>query len=185
MNSFNTILLTTNGTTLNKHIDELMRSGVSKVLWSWRPEPRWTNATKEKLKNWKKFTVRIIEEVTPKEAKEEFLTWPRIEKRNLHNYGGQIDLSPYGVQNMESTRYPCYHLFLAPAVSWNGKFMMCCADSGQKEIFGDINEETVSACWKKLDGVRESHLRGSYEGICRDCDVWKAYPDLFFQFQKN
>ena len=83
------------------------------------------------------------------------------------------------------SRWPCYHLWLAPAISWNGKFLMCCADPHQREVFGDVTKENVSVGWKRVERVRQSHLRGEYKGICESCDVWKEYPDIFFKGQKR
>lgn len=178
-NKSNTILLTSNGTLFERHIDALVSSRVDQCLWTYRPEPKWSEATIKKLKSWKAFTVRLINEVTSKEIKEEFLKWPRVEKRRLHNYGGNIK----NTSQLIRKRWPCYHLWLAPAISWNGNFLMCCADPHQKEIFGNINKESIADSWKKIEAVRQSHLKGEYSGICAKCDVWKEYPNLFFGFQ--
>jgi len=58
-------------------------------------------------------------------------------------------------------------------------------DSFPGTVFGNVKDQTVATIWKKLDGVRNAHLRGEYNGICKDCDVWKQYPDIFFKFQKR
>ena len=183
-NKSNTVLLTSNGTLFERYIDALTSSRVDKVIWSWRPEPKWSESTKERLRKWKPFTVRIIREVTPLSAYEEFSKWPRVEERRLHNYGGNIKVSDTE-SSQKVQRWPCYHLYLAPAVSWNGKFLMCCSDPHQKEIFGDINKESVADCWQKLEKVRTSHLKGEYGGICANCDVWKEFPNLFFSWQRT
>lgn len=130
-------------------------------------------------------TVRMIDTQIPKEEEEYWGSWPKVEKRELHNYGGEISLEKFGVKSTAGKRWPCYHLWLAPAVSWNGKFLMCCADPHQKEVFGDINKEKVEVAWQRLNGVRKAHMEGTFQGICESCDVWKAYPDLFFSWQKS
>jgi len=176
------------------NFSKLKDSGVDKVLWSWRTEPNWSDPFKEKLKRWKIFTARFIEGTYP-EGEDKL--WPNKEKRRMHNYGGEIDLGLWGrltkksnaqkkkttlksgAENMVGTRYPCYHLWFAPAVAWNGNFLMCCSDPHNKEVFGDIKIETVSQAWKRLDKVRTSHLEGKYEGICKSCDVWREYPSVF------
>ena len=180
-NKRHTVLLTTNGTKVNDCIDDLVSCGIDQVLWTWRKEARFTGATLLKLKKWGKFRVRFVREITPFEACEEWADWENVEDRPMHNYGGEIDLSKYGVQNTSNTRWPCYHLWLAPAVAWNGNILMCCADSHQKEVLGKFPEQSVAKVWKgnQLESVRKSHLEGRYEGICKDCDVWKQYPSLF------
>ena len=173
-NKNHTVLLTTNGTKINENIDVLTRLPIDKCLWSWRKEAKFTEETKSKLRKWKPFTVRYIEGTYPESALEE--KWPRTEKRRMHNYAGQIDNG----KQVISKRFPCYHIFLAPAVAWNGKFLQCCADSHQKEVFGDINKENITDCWQRLNRVRKAHLSGQFTGICANCDTWREYPNLFF-----
>lgn len=186
-NKHHNILLTTNGTRINSNIDELVRSKVDQVFWTWRTEVRFKTITLLKLKTWGKFRVRFIDEITPKEAIEKWKNWGNLEHRSIHNYGGQIELSNYGVQNTVTKRWPCYHLWLAPAVSWNGNILLCCSDPHQKEVLGKFPEQSVAEVWQgsKLAEIRDSHLRGEYGGICKNCDVWKSYPDIHFKFQKK
>ena len=187
-----TVLLTTNGTTLNARVDDLIAANPDVVLWSWRPEVTFTETTKEKLRRWGKFRVRFITEVTPSSAYAEWADWPNQEGRPLHNYGGNIDLTEFSAVDAasstgSSTRHPCYHLWLAPAVGWNGNLLLCCADPHQAEVLGKFPEMTVAEAWasSKLAAVRTSHLTGQYGGICAGCDVWKQTPDLFFPWQKK
>ena len=195
-NPRNTVLLTTNGTVLNDCIDEFISSGITQAYWTWRREAKFTESTLLKLRKWGKFRVRFIDGITPDSAREEWKEWKNVEGRRMHNYGGEIKTGRFTIGLKSSAhssspspntpeRWACYHLWLAPAVAWNGKFLMCCADPHQKEVFGDINVETVNACWGRLGAVRESHLKGEYGGICGSCDVWKEYPDLWFKHQKK
>lgn len=187
-NKRHTVLLTTNGTKLNECIDDFVSSGISQAYWSWRPEARFTGATLLKLKKWGKFRVRFIDEVTPKEAYEEWKDWKNVEGRNLHSYAGKINLDKFGAKNIENgPAHPCYHLFLAPAVAWNGKILICCSDPKQEEVIGSFPEVSIAKAWnsEKLNSIRESHLRGKYSGICATCTIPQQYPDLFFRFQKR
>ena len=193
-NRKHTVLLTTNGTALNHMVNSVVTSGIDLMLWTWRPEATFTPATKEKLRRWGKFRVRFIAEITPKEAYAEWVEWPNVEGRNLHNYGGNINIWEFGlrldklttVENVQK-RWPCYHLWLAPAVAWNGNILLCCADPHQKEVLGRFPETSVHEAWvsQKLQDVRRSHMTGNFSGICRNCDVWKQYPDLFFSWQQR
>ena len=191
-----TVLLTTNGTTLNARVDDLLRANPDLVLWSWRPEATFTPETKAKLRRWGKFRVRFIQEITPKEAYEEWHDWPNVEGRHLHNYAGNIDLSKFstspdagnGSTAVKSVaRWPCYHLWLAPAVAWTGDILLCCADPHRKEVLGRFPSVTIAEAWQgeRLQAIRESHLKGEYGGICAGCDVWKQYPSLHFNFQRR
>ena len=199
-NRHHTILLTTNGTHLEQHCEWIITSGIDQILWTWRPEATFTLETKSKLRKWGKFRVRFIQEITPQEAYAEWANWPNVEGRRLHNYGGNINTSIFSGNGWSSaavvdtkatsviqSRWPCYHLWLAPAVAWNGDILLCCADPHHKEVLGHFPEQSVHEVWtgKQLNAVRQSHLRGDYKGICTNCDVWKSYPDLFFSWQKR
>ena len=195
-NRKHTILLTTNGTLLerNRNLDRLLASRVDQVFWSWRPEAKFSEETKERLRRWGKFKVRFIEELVSDSEREAWKNWPNKEGRALHNYGGEIDLTQFQsnetftqAKSGDSSRWPCYHLWLAPAVAWNGNFLLCCADPHQREVLGNVKETTISVLWhsSRLTKVRESHLKGQFEGICEKCDVWKQYPDMFFKLQKR
>lgn len=193
-----TILLTTNGTLLNRYVDDLIRLGVDKLIWSWRPEAKFSDETKSKLRKWDRFTVRLIKETAPKEAVEEWSTWPKVEIRGLHNYGSNIDITKWQEngdaakslsQSSETapSRWPCYHLWLAPAVAWNGEILICCSDPHRKEVLGRFPQDSIQKAWTgaRLKSIRESHLEGKYGGICENCDVYKSYPDIFFSWQKQ
>lgn len=184
-NKSHTILLTSNGTLFERFADQLFKSRVDKVIWSWRPEAKFSEKFKERLREWGRLSVRLIKETVPKEAFEEWSKWPKVEVRSLHNYGGEISLESFGVKPTIGDRHPCYHLWFAPAVSWNGKLLICCSDPHQKEIIGTFPKTSIAEAWKKMDGVRKAHLEGKYEGICKDCDVWKTYPDIFYKWQRK
>jgi len=183
-NPRHTILLTTNGTHLEEHLDWLIhpKEGVTKIHWTWRPEARFSPATIRTLAKWGRFMVRILKEITPEEEQERWASWEPLQVRSLHNYGGNIATSAFGVTATDTTsRWPCYHLWLAPAVAWNGNILICCADPHQKEILGTFPTTKVAEAWQsaKLEAIRQSHLRGEPGGICKDCDVWRNYPNLF------
>lgn len=173
-----TVLLTTNGTLLNEKVKELIASGPDLVLWSWKKEVEFSDETRRLLRGWGRFRVRFIEGVTPPEAYKEWEKWPNVEKRRLHNYGGNISLP----NKEKGARWSCYHLWLAPAIAWNGNFLLCCADPHQREVLGHFPESSIASMWqgKKLRDIRQNQRMGQYEGICKDCDVWKEYPNMFF-----
>lgn len=174
----NRVLLTTNGTKLNELFDSV--KDADQIYWTWRKEAAFSEARLEALKKWGKFRVRIIKEITPKEELLKWKDWGNIEYRSLHNYGGEIDLSLYGVPGTEK-RWPCYHLWLAPAVAWNGNILICCADPHQKEVMGKFPENSIESFWtgQKLKEIRHSHKAGIYKGVCEKCDVWKEYPNIW------
>lgn len=181
-NKRHTVLLTTNGTHLNKFADELVGVGVDQIIWSWRKN-NFNTRTREILR--RKGKIRILVEETPKEEFEYWSKYPNVEIKHLHNYGGHIDISKWGLGNKEDKikRYPCYHLWLAPAVRWNGEFVFCC-NVPHHTIYsslGNVKEKSISEMWKdsKLAKVREDHMKGEYLDACKSCDSWTAYPSIF------
>lgn len=183
----NTVLLTTNGTTLNSRVDDLIDANPDLVFWSWRPEAKFTKETKDKLRSWGKFRVRFLSHLTPQEARDEWADWTNLEEREIHNYGNKIDTKKFGKDDSLPKRWPCGHLWLDPAVAYNGKILICCNDSKQEEVIGQYPETSIHDAWNgsKLASIRESHMKGVYSGVCAGCDSWKTYPDLFFGFQKH
>lgn len=131
--------------------------------------------------------VRLLIEETPKEEFEKWKTFPRVEIKHLHNYGGAIDISKWGLKKESfADRWPCYHLWLAPAVRWNGDITICCNDpKGLESTSSYARGDTLSSVWNSshFNDLRSGHLKGEYKGLCKDCNVWKTYPDIFFGWQ--
>lgn len=186
-NKRHTILLTTNGTVLNKFAGRLLDSGVDRIIWSWRSN----NFSSETIKVLHRIgLVRLLIEETPKEEFEKWSKFPRVEIKHLHNYGGNIDVKKWGIKpSVEAEfRYPCYHLWLAPAIRWNGDITICCNDPNGKESLGTYSDSySLHDFWHdiRLTKIRESHVLGRPAGICVNCDSYKAYPDMFFEIQKK
>lgn len=181
-NKRHTILLTTNGTLLNKFARRLLDSGVDRIIWSWRTlKDPFSSDTLKVLK--RIGLVRFLIEETPDGEIEK---WEGFEKevKHLHNYGGNIDAPNKSYEK----RHPCYHLWLAPAVRWNGEIVECCniPQSGT-EVLGRYGETSINEVWtgNKIKILRESHMKGIYPGACTNCNSWQAYPDLFYSWQKS
>ena len=184
-NKAHTILLTTNGTLLNKFIDSLIGLHVDKIIWSYRRN-NFTDRTKSLLKKHGK--IRLLIEETPKEEFEYWSKYPDVEIKHLHNYGGNIDVQKWGIDGVSSGRWPCYHLWLAPAIRWNGEITFCCnVPQRGYEVLGTYGETSLGDVWrgKKLKAIRDGHMKGVYTGACANCNSYQAYPDIFFDFQKK
>ena len=184
-NKANTILLTTNGTLLNKFANELLKLRVDRIIWSWRKN-NFDDATRRVLKSIG--LIRFLLEETPEGEIEKWEGY-RKEVKHLHNYGGQIDTTKWGLsKEPEESRWPCYHLWLAPAIRWNGDITICCNDPNGRESCGVYGRKiNLHSFWNsnRLKDIRESHIHGKYKGLCVGCNSYKAYPDVFFGFQKK
>lgn len=212
-NKKNNILLTTNGVFLSKEVSQkLIDNETDKVVVSvhganneqYRSVTGTDDLAKveENIKNLialKKESKRkkpkiYLRMVVSKDKKTEmdnfrqkWKNYPVMaEIREPHNFGGKI---PNSKENQNFKRYPCYHLWFSPGINWDGQVSICCCDALKEEIIGSIKDEKLSDIWKgeKLKKYREYHLTGQYDKIplCKDCNVWNSYPDMFFKHQKN
>lgn len=109
-----------------------------------------------------------------------------IHTREAHNYAGKIKNNIF---RKAAKRYPCYHLWFSPAINYQGDMSICCCDWAREATLGNVNKDSVSNIWRSemLRSYRLYHLNGQYEKIplCKDCDVWSTYPDIFFSWQKK
>ena len=135
--------------------------------------------------------VRMIVQADTEKQTSDFLKKWRGKKviaeiRDRHNYGGNVNKSH--VKKNEK-RYPCYHLWLAPAIHWNGDVSICCDDYASKALLGNVQNKTINEMWngEKINHFRKLHLQGKYNQmpLCGDCDVWNMYADIFFHWQKR
>lgn len=213
-NKKNTILLTTNGTLLTKEkSEEIIANNVDKIVISAHSADRkkyedvtgvdMLEKVEENIKNLieikkksKKNTSRIyLRMVVPNKNSEDVKIfrdrWRKypitVDVRELHNYGGKIENN--FSKSTPIKRYPCYHLWFSPGIAWDGEVSICCDDLERQAVIGDIKKSTMSEIWQgdKLKEYRKYHLRGEYHKIpvCKNCDIWKTYPDIFFNWQKN
>jgi MoaA/NifB/PqqE/SkfB family radical SAM enzyme len=162
----NTLLLTTNGTLLRRYYRDLRE--VDKIILSYKEGVK----VPEELKTWKNFTVRFF----GKEDK----SWPRREVKKLHNYGGTQKSI---VRFTASSRFPCYHPFLAPAVTSSGNIVICCNDPNEKSVIGNVRDMTIAEAWRRMTLNRDCELKGIHRGICHNCNTWSVYPSCFFSWQ--
>jgi MoaA/NifB/PqqE/SkfB family radical SAM enzyme len=111
-----------------------------------------------------------------------------LEIRPRHNLGGHFDGSDIS-RDLFQRRWPCYHLWYGPGVTYDGDFTICCNDPCREAVIGNVCDETVAALWQSesMDRIRQSHMAGDYDSIrlCAGCDVWAVYSDIFFGFQKG
>jgi len=210
----NTVLLTTNGVLLNKEISQkIINSGVDKAIVSIHGanEQQYRAVTgTDNLKTVEKNIKNLIDlknaakknkpkiflrMVSPKENAIEIKNFCQrwssypvfIDIKEPHNFGGRIETGR--LADDLPKRYPCYHLWLAPGINWDGKVSICCCDTFKEVIIGNINQNSLCEIWrgKKLKQYRDYHLKGQYDKIpvCKNCDVWTTYPDIFFEWQKQ
>lgn len=113
-----------------------------------------------------------------------------IEVRPAHNYGGNVDYGNLRDKKIKKIkRWPCYHFWLSPAIHWNGDFSICCNDYARKAVLGNVKNQTINELWNSpiLQKFRQEQLKGNFNlpSICKDCNVWTMYHDIWFWWQKK
>ena len=163
-NKKNSIILTTNGTIHNREVYDL----VDKIIITYKLPLNLI--TREEWRY--KIMLRLFDDYhIPK-------GW-QVERKDYHNYGGNVQVADIA----NSRRYPCYHLWLAPAIAYNGDILICCNSPyhDKSSLLGNIKNTTLAEVWKGLylTLLRNNHKCGVYGGICSQCNVYKTYPSLF------
>lgn len=185
-NGKNTILLTTNGTSIDRYALFIIESMVDEVIWTWRKEAEIPDFIVRRMG--RRFRARFLNGTYPKGEPDRWRNLgAKVEVKDLHNYGGNVKLRG-SAQNMEDLRYPCYHPWLAPAVSARGEILICCADPRRRMVVGNMNQQSFSSVWQSdlMHRIRKSLMIGKdLPNLCKECDVWRTYPDLWFKFQKR
>lgn len=164
-------------------------SNVEKVINNIRNAVKF----KKKMRSKTRLFIRFLMCEENKDEEQDFRTLAKsigipLEIRKTHNYSGIIE-NNYTSKFAIKSRYPCYHLWFSPAISWDGKVLLCCNDWNYFEVLGDVNNDSLTNIWQgdRLEELRKFHLKGDYDKIplCEKCNVWTLYPDIFFRVQKR
>ncbi len=98
----------------------------------------------------------------------------------LYNQAGHIGGKEYTKIVGNPGRYenmvkpiPCWALFNAAKITWNGWLTACCFDHDEKFEIADLNKVSLSEAWNnsKFVSMREEHLEKkiSKESLCAKC----------------
>lgn len=76
--------------------------------------------------------------------------------------------------------YPaCPLLFAQANITADGKVLLCCNDFENAAIMGDLNTSSLLEVFNspRYRAVRENALKGTYEGICKQCSIYREWLD--------
>jgi radical SAM protein with 4Fe4S-binding SPASM domain len=124
-----------------------------------------------------------------KEAKDFLKQWGHYRARNInvtvvkeHDWAGQLSNLPSWEEHLKK-RYPCFLLWKAMAIGWNGDVGLCCYDFNFPYIVGNLNKQTIKEVWNGPEQrrIREIHLSGNTKklSLCKNCTSWTLYPRKF------
>ena len=60
---------------------------------------------------------------------------------------------------------------MTPVIRHDGRLMMCCADLKGELQLGSLQQATFLELWEgpHADSIRQSHMKGQFEGVCKHC----------------
>ena len=96
-------------------------------------------------------------------------------------YGNIVNWVGSSVENnlppIKLLKFPCYNLWAALLVLWDGRVVECCQDYEGKHIIGDAKKQSLEEIWQgeELKKNRENHLKRRWEGLCKDCVINTHY----------
>ncbi len=99
----------------------------------------------------------------------------RVQLMPMHSWSGKIM-----EEESDKIEYyadkPCISVFSSFTINYNGVVQLCDSDIEQKEIMGNITEDTIQRIWqsKRFEQIRQLHANGQRNSImiCQGCDHW-------------
>ncbi|HOJ98618.1 MAG TPA: spiro-SPASM protein [Termitinemataceae bacterium] len=72
-------------------------------------------------------------------------------------------------------RRPCWHLMRDMHILIDGSVPLCRESIDPPLVLGNVFQEGLAEIWERGNTVYRQHLKGSYTGICKDCDEYYTY----------
>lgn len=96
-----------------------------------------------------------------------------------HDWAGRIAVQ--AAPSVPASRYPCAYLWYYPSINWDGKVSVCCIDSANRGIIGDVSVTPLAEIWRgpALAAFREAHLSRDFAARppCATCTFWAEGND--------
>jgi MoaA/NifB/PqqE/SkfB family radical SAM enzyme len=96
-----------------------------------------------------------------------------------HDWAGRITVQER--PEIPGRRYPCAYLWYYPSINWDGKVSVCCIDSANRGVVGDVTTTPLAEIWRgeAIAAFRQSHLRRDFAGapLCAACTFWAEGND--------
>jgi len=96
-----------------------------------------------------------------------------------HDWAGRITVQH--APDMPAARYPCAYLWYYPSINWDGKVSVCCIDSANRGVVGDVSTTPLATIWRgaALGAFRQAHLARDFAAapLCAACTFWAEGND--------
>ncbi len=105
----------------------------------------------------------------------------RVNYRNIHNWGGQLEDADIPEKNTEKFA-PCIALWSLMPIFSDGSVPLCNVDYQLEQKLGDLNHSSIKEIWTstRLNQIRNLHLNNKKNTIeiCKNCNAWEPPSDL-------
>jgi MoaA/NifB/PqqE/SkfB family radical SAM enzyme len=96
-----------------------------------------------------------------------------------HDWAGKIAVQE--APAMPAVRFPCAYLWYYPSINWDGKVSVCCIDSANRGVVGDVGTASLAEIWNgpALSAFRAAHLGRKFAAapLCASCTFWAEGND--------
>ena len=101
----------------------------------------------------------------------------KVLRTEMHNWGGQIDEKKIFQNEEKPFSSVCYFPFSQIFIQIDGKVRICCLDVDGKNIYGDLNKNSIKEIWNNQDfeSLRKNLTNKDKENLpelCKNC----TYP---------
>lgn len=168
-----------NGTNRENYILVHGRDDFSQVIQNLKDTYQYKNELERNLNVFVSFAVTKYTESEVDEFIEAYKKYADdIITANVIDMGGYVPevnaflLTENRTDFSEGMTIPCYSLWNALIVTWEGYLTACCADFQNYFIYADLNETSLKEAWHcdRITQLRKNHLEGKIEGTpCESC----------------
>ena len=109
-----------------------------------------------------------------------------VKVRPRLGWGLGIETNSLVVPNSERD-FPCPWITRTMSIHWNGQVVQCDADWDNKDVVGDVNNQTIKEIWDgELHRRRERQWALDFAfGNCDKCKDWQAGTSYFYYPEKK
>ncbi len=124
------------------------------------------------------FPRMLINETNKHEEEDFYNFWKnkadKVLRTTMHNWGSQIKDDRL-FENQDKFSSTCFFPFSQFFIQLNGQVRLCCLDVNGKNIYGDLNESSISDIWSNINfqNLRNNFIsknKSALPELCQNCD---------------
>ena len=100
----------------------------------------------------------------------------QVAVQKAHNWANAVEVMKFGDEETINN-IPCIALWGTLCIHANGDVGLCCMDTENSVLLGNVNDESISDIWcgERMEEIRQKHLSGRRNEIpiCDGCTLWR------------